>query len=254
MTERSVGLRLEREAPSVEDVWAEAGDMVCFLLGCSFSWENQLAEAGLVPRQIEQGSNVPMYRTNIQNARAGTPNQPQAGPPEPPPLRPQGLSPACCVSGVFGGQLVVSMRPYLESDIPKVQAITAKYPGAHGAPVHWGDPAEIGIADIVRTQRSATHACSAPLALGSHRSRPDRAGLGCVGQSKVDFGDSVPLKEGEVPVFWACGVTPQTALEAAALPVAVTHSPGYMMMCDLMDDELLVDEVRAPAPSANAAW
>ena len=78
-------------------------------------------------------------------------------------------------------------------------------------------------------------------------------GLVVGAQSKVDFGDSVPLKEGEVPVFWACGVTPQTALEAAALPVAVTHSPGYMMMCDLMDDELLVDEVRAPTPSANAA-
>ena len=71
LTERSVGLRLEREAPSVEDVWAEAGDMVCFLLGCSFSWENQLAEAGLVPRQIEQGSNVPMYRTNISCRPAG---------------------------------------------------------------------------------------------------------------------------------------------------------------------------------------
>ena len=79
-------------------------------------------------------------------------------------------------------------------------------------------------------------------------------GLVLGAQGKVDFGDSVPLKEGEVPVFWACGVTPQTALEAAALPVAVTHSPGYMMMCDLMDDELLVDEVRAPAPSANPAW
>ena len=112
------------------------------------------------------------------------------------------------VSGPFGGELVVSMRPYREKDIARVQSLTAKYPGAHGAPVHWGDPAKIGIADI----------------------------------DSNDYGDSVKLKEDEVPVFWACGVTPQTALESAKLPVAITHSPGYMMICDLLDNELLVDE------------
>ena len=104
------------------------------------------------------------------------------------------------------------MRPYREADLPKVQAITAKYPGAHGAPVHWGDPSEIGIADVGST----------------------------------DYGDAVEIREGEVPVFWACGVTPQTALEAAKLPVAVTHSPGYMMMCDLLEEELVVDESVIP--------
>ena len=112
------------------------------------------------------------------------------------------------VSGPFGGELVVSMRPYREEHLAEVQSITGKYPGAHGAPVHWGDPAEIGITDIGST----------------------------------DYGDPVELKEGELPVFWACGVTPQTALESAKLPVAITHSPGYMMLCDLLDDELLVDE------------
>ena len=112
------------------------------------------------------------------------------------------------VSGPFGGELVVSMRPYREKDIASVQSLTAKYPGAHGAPVHWGDPAKIGIVDI----------------------------------DSNDYGDSVKLKEDEVPVFWACGVTPQTALESAKLPVAITHSPGYMMICDLLDNELLVDE------------
>lgn len=58
----------------------------------------------------------------------------------------------------------------------------------------------------------------------------------------TDYGDAVEIREGEIPVFWACGVTPQTALQEAKLPVAVTHSPGYMMVCDLTDDELLVDE------------
>lgn len=111
------------------------------------------------------------------------------------------------VSGPFGGELVVSMRPYRKEDIAEVQFITGKYPGAHGPPVHWGDPAEIGIGDL----------------------------------SSPDYGDPVEFKEGELPVFWACGVTPQTALEAAKLPVAVTHSPGFMMVCDLLDDELLVD-------------
>jgi uncharacterized protein YcsI (UPF0317 family) len=110
--------------------------------------------------------------------------------------------------GPFGGELVVSMRPYREQDLAEVQSITAKYPGAHGAPVHWGDPTEIGIADV----------------------------------SSTDYGEPVELKDGEVPVFWACGVTPQTALLTAKLPVAITHSPGYMMVCDLLEEELLVDE------------
>ena len=119
-----------------------------------------------------------MYRTAVPNARAGP----------------------------FGGSLVVSMRPYAESDVAAVAAATAPFPAAHGAPVHWGDPADIGVGDL-----------GAP-----------------------DFGDAVELRPGDVPVFWACGVTPQTALAAAGLPLAVTHAPGHMFVCDLRDDDLRV--------------
>ena len=153
--------------------------MVCFLLGCSFSWEHKLELAGLLPRQIEQRCNVPMYRTDIPNTPCGP----------------------------FAGNLVVSMRPYPLTAVATLQRITGNYPGAHGAPVHWGTPEKIGIMDI----------------------------------SCPDYGDPVEIREGEVPVFWACGVTPQTALEAAQLPVAITHSPGYMMVLDLLDEELVVD-------------
>jgi uncharacterized protein YcsI (UPF0317 family) len=91
--------------------------------------------------------------------------------------------------------------------VPRIQEITGKYPGAHGAPVHWGSPEAIGIEQL-----------GAP-----------------------DFGDAVELRDDEVPVFWACGVTPQTALEDAKLSVAVTHSPGCMMILDLLNSELLVE-------------
>ena len=164
------------ERSDVADLWTD--DMVGFLLGCSFSWEGRLEAAGLTPRHVEQKRNVPMYRTAVPNARAGP----------------------------FGGSLVVSMRPYAENDVAAVAAATAPFPAAHGAPVHWGDPADIGVGDL-----------GAP-----------------------DFGDAVEVRPGDVPVFWACGVTPQTALAAAGLPLAVTHAPGHMFVCDLRDDDLRV--------------
>ena len=156
---------------------------VGFLLGCSFSWEDKLAAAGLAPRHVEAGTNVPMYRTNIPNVNAGP----------------------------FGGELVVSMRPYAPADVARAAALTAGYPGAHGGPVHWGDPTALGIA---------------------------RDELGA-----PPWGDAVEVREGEAPVFWACGVTPQTALMAARLPLAVTHAPGHMFICDVTDDELFVSVV-----------
>ena len=153
-----------------------------FLLGCSFTWEEELREAGLSPRHIDGGSgggsNVAMFRTNVE----------------------------CTPSGVFRGEMVVSMRPYPEECVPRLQEITGKYPGAHGAPVHWGRPADIGIENL----------------------------------SEPDFGDMVEVAEGEVPVFWACGVTPQTAVENARLPLAITHCPGYMFVSDVIDEEVAV--------------
>ena len=167
---------LEKEVTSVSDLYED--DMVAFALGCSFSWEDILSENNLTPRHMETSCNVPMYRTNI-------PNQ---------------------ISGPFGGNLVVSMRPYEKSDVKTVTEITSSYPGAHGDPVHVGDPKSIGIQDI----------------------------------NRPDFGDAIEIRNNETPVFWACGVTPQSAIEAAKIPLAITHSPGHMLICDVLNSELRV--------------
>ena len=164
------------------------GDMVGFLLGCSFSWEAELAAAGLVPRHMELNSNVPMFVTDRANAAAGA----------------------------FRGKLVVSMRPYLPEQVGRVSLLTAQYPLAHGAPIFSGDPRGLGIAP-------------------SHdwNMRPD-------------FGDGVPLLDGEIGVFWACGVTPQTAIMDAKLPLAITHAPGHMFVTDLW-----TGETRLPSSSTE---
>lgn len=159
------------EPTDIRILWRD--DLVSFLLGCSFTFERALAEAGLEVRHVRLGSNVPMYRTNV----------------------------ACASAGRFAGPLVVSMRPYRPEQVEQVRAITSHYPRMHGGPVHVGDPAKLGIADVERP----------------------------------DFGDAVPISPGEVPVFWACGVTPQLALAAAKLDLAVTHSPGAMFVTDLPD-------------------
>lgn len=173
--------KLAEERADIREIWDAQKDMVGFLLGCSFSWENVLKEAGLCPRQIEEGKNVPMYRTVHPNYPVGP----------------------------FTGELVVSMRPYQPDKVPEAADITSRYPGAHGGPVHWGDPSELGF---------SAEKLAVP-----------------------DWGDAVTLKEGEVPVFWACGVTPQTAVEAAALPLVVTHAPGHMFICDVTDAELKIN-------------
>lgn len=179
--------RVEMEVGDVSSHWRS--DLVSFLLGCSFSWEQELADAGYPPRHLQVPCNVPMYLTNVPNA----------------------------VSGGFAGNLVVSMRPYPPAHIDAVSALTSNYPAAHGAPVHHGDPAAIGIEDL---------------------QHPDYGG-----QTSAAAGGpstTVPMHPGEQPVFWACGVTPQSALEAAKLPFAITHSPGHMFVCDLLDSEVLV--------------
>lgn len=153
-------------------------DLVGFLLGCSFTFEAALVAAGLPVRHIDEGRNVPMYRTNV----------------------------ACRSAGRFSGPLVVSMRPYPPGDVDRVSEVTSQYPTMHGAPVHVGNPAALGIDDIARP----------------------------------DFGDRVTFRPGEVPVFWACGVTPQLALAAARPEMAITHSPGCMFITDLTDAEVSV--------------
>lgn len=163
------------EATEVSHLWQ--GDLVSFLIGCSFSFDNLLARAHLPVRHRDLGLNVPMFRTNR----------------------------ACVPAGRFHGNLVVSMRPFTAQVIEKVRELSGRLPLAHGEPIHWGDPAKLGIADIF----------------------------------VPDFGDSVPVEPDETPVFWACGVTPQLALEQAKIPFAITHKPGHMFISDYRDADLL---------------
>jgi uncharacterized protein YcsI (UPF0317 family) len=163
----------ERDEPTdITPLWRD--DLVGFLLGCSFTFEAALTAEGLAVRHIEQGRNVPMFRTNR----------------------------ACEPAGRFAGEMVVSMRPYRHEQVARVIALTECYPRMHGAPLHVGDPEALGITDI----------------------------------SRPDFGEAVDIRSDEVPLFWACGVTPQLAIAAAAPPLAITHSPGCMYLTDLRDE------------------
>ncbi len=158
----------------IGDIWQS--DFVSFVLGCSFSFEQALMDEGIVLRHVQQGRNVAMYRTNIATVAAGP----------------------------FQGPLVVTMRPLKAADAIRAVQITSRYPAVHGAPVHLGDAALIGIQDLARP----------------------------------DYGDAVDVLPDEVPVFWACGVTPQAALVQAALPLAITHAPGAMLVTDLFNHQL----------------
>ena len=153
-------------------------DLVAFVIGCSFSFEEALLADDLPIRHIELGVRVPMYRTNI----------------------------ACKPSGPFAGPMVVSMRPMKPADAIRAIQITSRFPSVHGAPVHLGHPGNIGIMDL----------------------------------GKPDYGDAVPVMDDEIPVFWACGVTPQSVIAAAKLPFAMTHAPGLMLITDLQNKQLAV--------------
>jgi len=166
--------KLEAAPTSVVDWWRE--DMVAFLIGCSFTFEAALQEQNIPVRHIEEHRNVPMYRTSIATEPAG----------------------------VFGGPLVVSMRPMTPAQSEEARRVTAEYPRVHGAPLHVGDPKVLGIADLARP----------------------------------DFGDPVTIHPGEVPVFWACGVTPMEAVLRACLDLAITHEPGHMLVTDWKDRNL----------------
>ena len=159
------------EPTDVVDLWRD--DLVSFLIGCSFSFEQALLEAGVPLRNVEQGRNVSMYRTDV-------------------PCRP---------AGRLSGPLVVSMRPVPAHQVVTAVQVTARMPEVHGAPVHVGSPSSLGIADLGRP----------------------------------DYGDPVEVQDGDVPVFWACGVTPQAALLASRPPLAITHAPGHMLVTDVPD-------------------
>lgn len=165
---------LVEEVTDIRALWRD--DLVTFVIGCSFSFEQPLINAGIPLRHIEQGRNVAMYRTNIQTVPAGP----------------------------FHGPMVVSMRPMSAANAIRAVQVTARVPAVHGAPVHLGDPALIGIADL----------------------------------AKPDFGDAVDILPGELPVYWACGVTPQAVVMEAKPDFCITHAPGAMLVTDLLDSEL----------------
>lgn len=154
------------------------GDLVSFLIGCSFTFEWVLAEAGVPMRHVEQGRNVPMYVTDR----------------------------LCRPAGRLHGPMVVSMRPVPPELLATAIRESALMPAVHGGPVHSGDPAALGIEDLGRP----------------------------------DFGDPVDLEPGDIPVFWACGVTPQAAVTASRPPFAITHAPGQMFITDVRDEQYRV--------------
>lgn len=154
-------------------------DLVGFLLGCSFTFENALLQAGVPVRHLECDCNVPMYRTNI----------------------------SCRPGGTFRGPMVVSMRPMTPAQAIQATQICGRFPRAHGVPVHFGNPSAIGIHDL----------------------------------SRPDFGDAVNIGPGEVPVFWACGVTPQAVAMETRPPLMLTHKPGHMFVTDWRDADLTGD-------------
>lgn len=167
--------RIFRDGKAMEDVaeirtiWRN--DFVAFALGCSLGFEAALAEAGIHLRCHAPGANCSAFDSAIETLAAGP----------------------------FSGPLVVTMRAVPKDQVERVCEITAAHPETHGAPVHVGDPAAIGV-DLAR-----------PI---------DGIGL-------------TDIRPGELPVFWACGVTPQRALERAKLPLAITHAPGHMLVTDL---------------------
>lgn len=168
--------KLAEEPTDIMAHWRD--DLVAFVLGCSFSFEEALIADGLKIRHIEEKRNVPMYRTNVP----------------------------CASAGPFAGPLVVSMRPFKPAEAIRAIQITTRFPAVHGAPVHFDKPEMIGIKDI----------------------------------SKPDYGDAVSIQPDEVPVFWACGVTPQSVILQSRPDFAITHAPGHMLVTDARNSEFSI--------------
>ncbi|MGB7257827.1 MAG: putative hydro-lyase [Pseudolabrys sp.] len=164
------------EPTDVREFWRD--DLVSFVIGCSFSFEEALMADGIEMRHITRGCNVSMYRTSIATAEAGP----------------------------FHGPMVVSMRPMTPANAIRAIQITTRFPSVHGAPVHIGKPELIGIADL----------------------------------DKPDYGDVLPMRADEIPVFWACGVTPQSVIATVKPEFCITHYPGSMLVTDRRNTEFAI--------------
>ena len=161
------------EETDIANLWRD--DLIAFALGCSYSFEAALLDAGVPIRHIEQGKKVCTYRTKLDTVPAGR----------------------------LHGRMVVSMRNFTVANAIRAIEITSRFPRVHGAPIHFGDPAAIGIADIARPE----------------------------------YGGEPDIRPGEVPLFWACGVTPQAVIEAAKPPFCITHKAGHMLVTDRLNEE-----------------
>ncbi|MBM3945970.1 MAG: putative hydro-lyase, partial [SAR202 cluster bacterium] len=168
--------RLEGEVTDLTSLWRN--DLVAFLLGCSFTFEYALLSAGLAVRGLESDNTFSAFTTNVP----------------------------CAPAGRFHGRMVVTMRPMTPAQAVQAVRVTSRFPLAHGAPVHIGDPVAIGIHDLARP----------------------------------DFGAPLEVHPGEVPVFWACGITPQVVALESGVPFMITHVPGHMFVTDLKDEALAV--------------
>jgi uncharacterized protein YcsI (UPF0317 family) len=167
---------LVEETTDISGYWDD--DMAAFLLGCSFTFEQAMQEAGIPVRHLDARTVVPMYRTNI----------------------------ACTPAGPFGGEMVVSMRMIPTDKVVRAVQVTSRYPAVHGAPVHIGDPGTIGIEDL----------------------------------DQPAWGDPPVSRDGDVPVFWACGVTPQSIAMQIKPDLIITHAPGCMFVTDMPVHQLAV--------------
>ena len=164
------------EVTDISSYWRD--DLVTFALGCSFSFEEAMLDAGLRLKFLERNNVAGVYVTNVDTEPAGP----------------------------FRGPLLVTMRAFKPADAIRAIQITSRFPNVHGAPVHIGDPAAIGV-DLAKRYQN-------------------------VGEGEVG--------EGEIPVFWACGLTPQLAVKNAKPPLCITHAPSSMLITDLRNASLAV--------------
>ena len=160
---------LSEQVAEIKQFWRD--DFVTFIIGCSFTFEQALVNDGIPLKHWDEELTVSMYKTNIDTTPAGP----------------------------FRGNTVVSMRPMTPKNAIRSIEITSRFPHTHGAPIHFGNPAQIGIDDIM----------------------------------KPDWGEPQEFTSEEIPVFWACGVTPQNAIRIAKPEICITHTPGSMLITDL---------------------
>lgn len=167
---------MAEERYEIESYWRD--DLVTFLIGCSYTFEESLVKGGVPVRNYLEKKDPAVYISSVM----------------------------CRSAGIFSGPMVVSMRPVSSSLVSRAVQITSRFPRAHGAPVYIGDGKAIGVSDI----------------------------------SNVDFGEVPEIKEGEIPVFWGCGITPQTVALQSKVPFIITHKPCHMFVSDIRVEELAV--------------